>query len=165
MRSSPRGAARISALAVGAWLISSPARADVATATATLHVQVQARTALRLSSPTLQFFVTDPARPAAEALLEFEAAARTRPGGVVVLTVEPAGPLEGPHGAADVDARLSFAGEGEGTERGILALRGSQVVARWMGSGKRRGQIRFALEGAVNPGVYTLPLRVVLTAP
>lgn len=165
MRSSPRDAVRRLALTVALSLLAHPARADVATATATLLAHVQARTVLRLSAPTLQFLVVDPARGPAEAVVEFEAAARTRTGGDVVLTLEPVGPLDGPHGAADVDARVTFLGSGEGTLSGTINGRGTSVVARWTGSGKRRGRLVFALAGIANPGLYVLPVRFVLTAP
>lgn len=165
MQRSPCAAARALGLALGICLAAEPSRAQQASATATLHAEVRSRSVLRVSSPLVQFVVSDPTQGPARAVIEFEAAARTRTGADVVLTLEPIGPVAGPYGAADLDLRLAYEGRGDGVGSGMLDPRRAQVVARWTGSGKRRGHLVFLLDGVGAPGVYTFPVRFVLTAP
>lgn len=139
----------------------------VAEASATTSIAVTARfssrTSLKVSSQLLQFSVTAPGE-AALATVEFSAAARTRPAGEVVLTVEAVRAMDGPGGAADIDTAVTFSGEGEGTAAGALASAVPSVAGRWSGSGLRTGRLTFALRSAVT-GSYSVPLRFVLSTP
>jgi hypothetical protein len=128
-------------------------------ATAELH----SRTSLTVSADTLRFDVTAPGSPAM-VNVEFIAGARTRAGGEVVLTVEPLRGVEGPGGAADVDTAVAFAGDGDGTQAGLLRPAEPVVAGRWTGSGRRNGRLRFSLS-TDTVGAYTLPVRFVLSAP
>jgi hypothetical protein len=118
---------------------------------------------LVVSTDTLRFDVTDAETPAVVSV-DFVAGARTRAAGEVVLTVERVRALEGPGGAADVEASVEFAGAGEGTLAGPLEPTAVAVGARWIGSGRRTGRLRFSLRAGV-AGAYTLPVRFVLIVP
>jgi len=143
--------------------VSSVAASERATATISANAQVSSRTSLIVSADTLRFDVTDPGTPAVVSV-DFVAGARTQADGEVVLTVEPVRAIEGPGGAADVEASVEFAGEGEGTLAGAIEPAASAVAGRWTGSGRHTGRLRFSLRtGAA--GAYTLPVRFVLTAP
>ncbi len=133
------------------------------TATLVMTAQVGARTALRVSAERLRFDVTDPGAPAVAAV-DFVAAARTRHDGEVILTVQPERWIEGPGGAADVDASVVFTGEGAGTVSGELRPAAPATAGRWVGSGRRTGRLLFALRAGVE-GTYVLPVRFVLSAP
>jgi hypothetical protein len=139
------------------------AASDTATATIAAHARFASRTSLRVSAQTLHFDVTDPGAPAT-LRVDFVAGARTRPGGEVVLTIEPLRVIEGPGGAADVGASVEFSGETEGTLAGIISTTGAVVAGRWVGSGRHAGSLRFSLRSGV-AGTYSLPVRFVLTAP
>ena len=155
---------RLLGLSLAVWSLAAwPAyAADSASATIAVNVQVHARTVLRVSTTELRFDLpTD--RAVATAALEFSAAARTGRDAEVVLTVECLRALEGPGGAADVDSLVTFAGEGEGTIGGQIDSL-PVVAGRWLGSGRRDGQLRFTLHAGV-PGTYQVPVRLVLTAP
>jgi hypothetical protein len=151
-------------LVLGLCLTAVPADAQQS---ATQHVQARvhfdSRTSLSVTSSTLQFHHADPAR-ATVVTIDFTARARTHASGEVILTVEPQRALEGPGGAADLDAEVSFNTEGDGTRLGTLAGRAPSIVGRWTGSGERGGRISFSLRAAAR-GDYSVPLRFVLTAP
>jgi hypothetical protein len=100
----------------------------------------------------------------AVAIVDFSAAARTRQSGEVLLPVERAGALSGPGGAADVETSLTVSIRGDGGPAGALDLSAPIVAGRWVGSGKRMGQLAFSLRSTV-PGVYSVPVRFVLSAP
>lgn len=135
---------------------------EQATATIAAHAQFASRTSLTVSTNTLQFDVTDPGTPPIVSV-NFVAGARTRSDGEVMLIIEPLRALEGPGGAADVDAAVEFAGDGEGTLAGVI--RTAPVLAgRWVGSGRHTGRLCFLLR-AGEAGAYWLPVRFVLTAP
>lgn len=136
---------------------------DVARATVHVNVQVAARTSLQVSSELLHF---DVARPgdAATVAVDFRAAARTAGASDVMLTIEPLHGLEGPGGAADVDASLSVSGEGDGLVSGDVRAAQTTVVGRWQGSGLRRGRLVFTLR-ANAPGRYAMPVRFVISTP
>jgi hypothetical protein len=142
---------------------SPAAAADSTSATVAVSASFASRTSLKVSSQLLQFDVSDPASPATAAV-DFSAGARTRQGGEVVLTVESVHAIQGPGGAADVDAAVTFAGEGTGTLSGALQPSSSTVAGRWTGSGLRTGRLVFALRAGAS-GAYTLPVRFILTAP
>jgi hypothetical protein len=159
---------RLAALLRTSFLIGSAAligpfsahAADSTSATVAVSATFNSRTSLKVSSQVLQFDVTDPESPATAAI-DFSAGARTRQGGEVVLAVEP---VHGIHGPADVDAAITFAGEGAGTLSGTLQTASTTVAGRWTGSGLRTGRLVFALRADAS-GSYTLPVRFVLTAP
>jgi len=156
-------------LTVLAGLSVSMARPDVclaaesATASVVVTAQFASRTSLKVSTEWLQFDVTT-ADQSAVAIVDFSAAARTRQSGEVVLTVERAGALSGPGGAADVGASLTVSIRGDGGPDGALDRSAPIVAGRWIGSGRRTGQLAFSLRSSV-PGVYSLPVRFVLSAP
>jgi hypothetical protein len=139
------------------------AAAETATGSVTVTAQFGSRTSLKVSTQVLQFDVARPGDPAT-AVVEFSAGARTRDGGEVVLSVEPMRAIDGPGGAADVDAALTFAGDGAGTLSGALDAAATSVAGRWSGSGLRSGRLVFALRASA-PGTYTVPVRFVLTTP
>ena len=159
---------RSPALAIVAVLIALPGAgalqaSDTKTAVVTASASVGSRTSLTVSSEQLQFVVGDP-NQAAVATIEFAAGARTQPGGEIVLTVEAVRGLDGPGGAADVDAEITFAAEGEGTVAGTMSRTSPVVAGRWTGSGRRTGRLSFSLRAGA-AGTYTMPVRFILSAP
>lgn len=148
-------------LAVVLGLAAPSAAADSASASATVVVNAQfsTRTSLKVSSQMLQFAV-GAGDPAPSVAVDFSAAARTHAGGEVMLLIEPLGGID--DGAEGI-AAMTFAGEGQGTGRGALAVGGLTPVARWTGSGLRTGRLTFTLRAAA--GRYTVPVRFLLTAP
>jgi hypothetical protein len=148
---------------VSAGAVAPAAAADNATTSVTVSARFESRTSLKVSDRVLRFEVESPAQ-AATAAIEFDAGARTRAGGEVVLTVESVRATHGPGGAGDADTSLEFAGEGDGALSGSLAPSAPAVAGRWVGSGKRTGRLVFALRASA-PGHYTLPVRFVLSAP
>jgi hypothetical protein len=152
-----------SSLLLVLFFLAAPAYADqTAMQTVQARVQFQSRTSFTVSSDVLHFDHDDPLRPTV-LTLDFTARARTDASSEVVLTVELVRAVEGPGGAADVDAALSFNGEGEGTRAGSLSGVPS-IAGRWTGSGAHTGQLSFTLRTGAR-GHYTVPLRFVLTAP
>jgi hypothetical protein len=137
--------------------------ADTATAAVIVNAQFSSRTSLKVSTEILQFDVATPDQPATAAV-EFSAGARTPAGAEVVLSVERVRGVEGPGGAADVDASLTFSGESDGTLGGAVATGGPTVAGRWIGSGIRNGRLVFELRASAS-GRYTVPMRFVLSAP
>ena len=148
-----RSLLRWSLIAVGVLLGAPPSvlAAESATASVIVNVRFMTRTSLRVSTEVLRFDVTRPDEPAV-ASVDFSAAARTQPGGEVVLTVE---------SLQAVDGSISLRGEGT---VGVLAPARPVVAGRWIDSGSRAGHLEFALCSAA-PGTYTVPLRFVLSAP
>ena len=161
----PIPAARLAGLSLAILATAAtPAWAGAsASAAVQVRVEVYARTVLRVSAHQLRFDVpTDATSAIAE--LEFSAAARTRRDGEVMLTIEPERWIEGPGGAADVEALVTFEGEGDGVAAGRLAPSAPSIAGRWMGSGKRDGRLRFTLQAGA-AGTYRIPVRLVLTVP
>ena len=150
------------ALAV-AWCAGPVCAQDVAHVSVQVHLDVAPRTSLKVSSQVLQFDVAQ-AGDRATAAIEFTAGARMATGADVVLSVEPVHGLDGPGGAADVEAALSFAGDGPGLLTGPLLAQTAAIVGRWQGSGLREGRVVFTLRASAS-GVYTLPIRFVLSTP
>lgn len=150
----------VACVAAGAHPVSASERA---TATLAASARFNTRTSLTVSTDVLRFDVTTADAPAVVSV-DFVAGARTKADGEVMLTVEPAGAIAGPGGAADVEASVEFIGEGEGTLAGPIDRASSSVAGRWSGSGRRIGRLRFTLRAGA-AGTYTLPLRFVLTAP
>jgi hypothetical protein len=139
-----------------------PAPAFADDAVVAVSVQVSARTSLRVSSDVLQFTI-DESGADASAVVDFTAAARVPGGSGIVLTVEPLRAVEGPGGAADVETAVTFAGEGEGTLAGSLST-GAADAAKWRDSGTHTGRLVFTLHASA-PGVYSVPVRLVLSTP
>lgn len=138
-----------------------PGRVD-ATATWTMSAEVQNHTSLRVSSSEVHFDVAgtlDTSRTS----IDFSAAARTHGGGEIVLTVESLGTVQSPESGPSASLIVGY--EGEGGRSGTLSEGGPHVVRRWMESGLREGRILFTLQGATVPGVYSLSLKFVLSAP
>ena len=121
------------------------------------------RPTLTVSAHVLRFRI-EPGATVAEATVDFTAAMRAQPGDEVVLTIEAAKAIQGPGGAADVDAVLTFSGEGTGGQTGALEANRAAVVARWSGGGQRRGRLVFTLRASA-PGVYVMPVTYLLGAP
>ena len=134
--------------------------ADIASGSISVVATFSSRTTLQVSADLLEFEVTSPSGPVT-ASIDFIAAARTRAGAPVVLSVESVGAPGGPNTG---DALLSFRGEGEGTMAGTVSPDTPTIAGQWVGSGVRRGRLMFALHAA-GAGAYTVPLRFVLTAP
>lgn len=136
---------------------------DVASASVSVNVNLAPRTSLKVSGRVLRFDVGQSGQ-VATAAVDFAAGARVPSGSGLVLTVEPLHGLEGPGGAADADATISFAGEGDGLLSGDVATSRATVVGRWQESGLREGRVIFTLR-ANAAGSYTLPVRFVLSTP
>jgi hypothetical protein len=136
---------------------------DSSTASVRVTAGFASRTSLKVSTELLRFDV-GAAGQSIETIVDFSAAARTHQGGEVVLTVELAGALDGPGGASDVEASLTFSGIGNGLAKGPLDHASPSVAGRWIGSGLRTGQLAFTLRSSA-PGSYSVPVRFVLSAP
>lgn len=136
---------------------------STASATVVVTAQFASRTALHVSTDDLQFEVPRD-RGVATLAVDFDARARTVASGEVVLVVEPLRGVEGPGGAADAEATVTFSGEGDGTLAGALQPDAASVAGRWRGGGRRSGRMVFSLH-TETPGSYRLPVRFVLTAP
>lgn len=137
--------------------------AETSTANVAVNVHLSSRTSLRVSTEVLQFAVGDQAG-GATAAIDFSAGARVASDSDVVLSIEPLRSIEGPGGAADVEASVDFAGQGDGTIAGSLTAASPAIAGRWHGSGMRQGRVTFTLH-ATAPGVYSLPVRFVLSTP
>jgi hypothetical protein len=151
----------VSCLFVAAGLTPAAA-SDTAHATVTVTARFDTRTSLTVSTRVLHFDVQDPAQSATE-VVDVQAAARTIAGGEVVLSVESPVAAYGP-GPSDVETALSFEGHGNGLISGVLDSTSPRIAGRWIGSGKRTGQLVFALR-ASEAGRYARPVRFVLSAP
>ena len=139
-----------------------PGRAS-AVATVSIRADFGSRTSLHVSSSLVQFEVADSVTRQTK-VIHFSAAARTIREGEVLLTLEPVGGVQAPErGPAAQD--LSVLYEGEGGNSGTASDAGRHVVGRWTGSGVRGGQVSFTLRGAETPGVYSLSVKFVLSAP
>lgn len=141
-------------------LLPPPSGTD-SSARAVMHVEVKTHTALQVSTSELHFDLIDEAGTP-QVAVEYSAAARTRMGGPVVLTVEPLGELRT---AGNTPVGLVVAYQGEGQMGGTLTEGKRHVVASWTGSGIRPGRVVFRLLGASKPGVYSLSLKFGLSAP
>ena len=114
-------------------------------------------------------FRIEPGTHEALAIVEFTAAAPALPDADVVMTVTPDGGLTGSGGAADVEADITFSGDGSGTLSGLLVASRSMTTrsmttARWTGGGVRNGRLVFTLR-ASSPGIYSLPVRFAISVP
>lgn len=125
-----------------------------------VRADVSSRTSLKVSADVLHVDVPSQTTPGLAAI-EFSAAARTQPAGEVLLIVEPlAMERQSAHDALR-PARAFHAATSDTVD---LSTGGAKVARRWIGSGLRRGTIHFSVR-APQPGRYTVPLRIVLTAP
>lgn len=133
--------------------------------TVTIGATVRPATSLRLSASSLHVDAAPDPGPVVIGTIAFEAAARTRSAGDVVLTVESLRSIDDlAGGAAAGTVSIEFSGDGTGTVPGVLTTE-AEVAARWVGSGVRRGTLTFTLQspGGVTGG--TLPLRFALAMP
>jgi len=137
--------------------------ADSTSVAVMVSAQFSSRVSLRVSNDVLRFAVAAPDQATTMAV-DFSAAARTQAGAEVLLSVEALSGVAGPAGPSNLEPSVSFAGEGAGTLGGALSSAGATVAGRWTGSGLRHGRIVFAFNAA-EPGVYTVPVRFVLSAP
>ena len=132
--------------------------AETTSSRITITAQVYSRTALRVSTDELYFDAGEPnAGPVAS--VEFDARARIPSGTDIVLTVQPIDAAIGQD-----PTTITFAGVGAGTRAGTLSAAVPATAGRWTGSGRRSGRLLFTLCNA-RPGVYTVPVRFVLSAP
>jgi hypothetical protein len=146
-------AAILLSIVVQATSLGAEASANLASGSTTARAVIGRRTALDLSTSVLQFHVTD-ASQLAEASVTFAAAARTTANGEVVLLVRV---------PSDVSPMaLTVAGGTEGAVLGIVASGDATVVGRWVGGGRRTGELQFQLRAA--PGVYSIPVSFRLEA-
>lgn len=136
---------------------------SIARANVSVNAQFAPRTSLKVSSQLLQFDVARPGE-AATAAIDFTAGARTASEGEIMLSVEPLRGLAGPGGAADVDATITVAGEGEGLLPTRIDSTQTTIVGHWHGSGLRQGRLVFTLN-APTAGSYSMPVRFVLSTP
>lgn len=132
-------------------------------ATVAVSVHLSSRTSLHVSATSLEFVVPDGGR-SATAVIDFVAGARLQTGSAVMLNVDTSQSVTGPGGASDMDAEVTFSGEGEGTTSGTLTPSVSAVAAAWQGSGQHHGRIVFTLHAAA-PGMYRVPIQLVLATP
>jgi hypothetical protein len=149
---------RLPAAVVAGLLIAAvtASAAETARSSVTVVATFSSRTTLQVSSDLLQFEVTQPQTPAT-ASIDFLAAARTRAGDLVVLSIEPIA-------SNPVPSTLSFSGEGEGTRSGTVAADRLSIAGQWIGSGVRHGRLVFTLRAGA-AGAFTVPIRLVLSAP
>ena len=161
MRSPAIGCLAVALLTQPAALLAQSGSERSVAVMATLTVAP--RTSLKTSVRVLEFRI-EPGTNEALAVVEFTAAARALPDADVVMTVTPDGGLTGPGGAADVEADLTFSGDGSGTLSGTLMATQSATTARWTGGGSRSGRLVFRLR-ASSPGAYTLPVRFAISVP
>ena len=144
------------AVVLALLLCGSVAQAQsVRTGRLALNTTIAQRSSVRISTSVLQFEVVE-GGVAAEAVVSYRVAVRTRPDGGVRLTVEPARTLEA--GDGRVTAGLAVVC-GADAVAPALAVGTPQPVARWRDSGMREGRLRCRLEGTALPGRYSLPVK------
>jgi hypothetical protein len=159
---SPLGHAAIGVMVFGA-VAPLTCLAQSGVGTATVRATFEQRSAVRASTPVLQFNVVDPAEPAL-ASVEFTASARTSSGAEVLLVLEPIGTVRGPGGAADVETRLALEGGTGGVLAGDVPSSSPLTAARWTGSGQRGGRLVFSLRASA-PGQYSVPISLAVSVP
>ena len=142
-------------LAIGPSPTRLSATSDTTTRSILAHAQVAARSSLIVSSELLQFQVMAPSQ-AATATVDYVAGVRTHAGAEVLLTVETTSALDA--------TNVSVANLGEGGAQGAMTTMRPVIAGRWIGSGRRTGRISFSLF-ASTAGVYSIPVRFVLSAP
>lgn len=143
-----------------ALLLAPPALASEAVQQVTLAAHVESRTSLRVSTSTLSFVVPADG-DTVTASVDYMAAARTQRDAQVVLSVELLRSIDGPGGAADAETTLSVDSDIAGSQQ----MSSTPVrAARWTGSGLREGRLTFRLAAAA-PGVYAVPVRIVISVP
>jgi hypothetical protein len=155
--------------AIGCGALALPIQAsDVASSTVTFNSDVSASTALRVSSSLLRIAP----RSAADAesvvvgTIDYRAAARTRSGGEVVLTIEAQSTLPEVGGpSAGGESAIAFEGVGDGARGGVLRNDVPQIAGRWVGSGVRSGQLVFTMRGSAATSGVIVPLRFVISLP
>jgi len=160
-----RRAACIGLLCAGTALGASLAAAQQAARSLVIGATVAHVSSLRLSSSALHVGHVAGGSELVLGTIEFDASARTRTTGEVILTVEalrdPDTLTGGPSGG---DVVVEFGGSSDGVVPGVLST-GPQVAVRWTGSGVRHGQIVFTLRSQASTVGGTIPLRFVLATP
>jgi len=141
---------------------------DVASSIVRFQSDISSSTSLRVSSSVLRVGprTSTGVEPVVVGTIDFTAAARTRSGGEVVLTVEAQSDLPtlaGP--SAGGESAIEFEGFGDGARGGVLRDAVPQIAGRWVGSGVRTGQLVFTLRGATATAGATVPLRFVISLP
>lgn len=134
-----------------------------ASAVVVAQATVAPRPSIVVSSKVLEFRI-EQGETQAQAVVDFTAAMRAHPHAEIVLTVEAVSALDGPGGAADAEATVTFAGEGAVTASGVVEPGRASVAAQWIGGGQRRGRLVFTLRASA-PGLYQLPVRYLLGTP
>ena len=151
-------------LAVPAWAGQTAGSREMAR-TVVLGATIGPTTRLHLSSQDLRVARSNGPVTAVVGTVEFEAAARTRVGGEVVLTVESlTDPDSLVRGSADAAVEVAYAGETPGSVSGVLSTT-PRVAGRWVGSGARQGVLTFTVRSTRPLAGGTLPLRFVLSTP
>jgi hypothetical protein len=150
---------------LGVVLLACGAQAQQAFQPLIIGATVGNATSLRVSSSVLRINAQGASGDVLIDTITFEAAARTRTGGEVVLTVEALRPIEslssGPAGEA---ATIDFGGDDPGVLAGTLSTT-PQTAGRWVGSGQRRGSLVFTLRNADAARSGVVPLRFVISTP
>jgi len=156
--------ARVVMVFAFAWLAgpSVAGASESVTASVAVTAEFASRTSFKVSTDVLRFEVTDQTG-IATAEVDFTAAAVTRAGGEVTLSVEAGGALEGP-AAAGHGTDMTVSGTTAGTTAGAIVHSSPSLAARWIGSGVRAGRLIFTLRAATI-GRYTVPVHFVLSAP
>ena len=149
----------LAGVVTGLLIVSgTAAAAETACGSVTVVATFSSRTTLHVSSDDVLFNVTSADVPAV-ASIDFLAAARTRAGAPVVLSLEPFAEFD-----QHTDSSLSFNGQGDGTMSGTVRADAPTIGGQWVGSGVRHGRLVFVLR-STTLGSHVVPLRFVLSAP
>jgi hypothetical protein len=156
---------RLPTALLGAFVCAASAVVDATGQTSSIAAiaAISPRTAVHVSADMLHFIVHEGSSEAT-ASLDFTAAARAIPGADVLLIAEPDSVPESSARGPESDIALRFSGEGAGTISGIVRSGSRGVVARWSGGGLHQGRLVFTLQG-VQPGAYTIPVRLFVSVP
>lgn len=160
-----RRTAGIGLLCAGIAVSAGAAAAQQSARSLVIGATVANASSLRLSSSALHVGSVEGGRVVVVGTIVFDASARTRTTGEVILTVEalrdPDTLTGGPSGD---DVVVEYGGSSDGVVPGVLST-GPQVAGRWTGSGVRHGQLVFTLRSQSPTVGGTIPLRFVLATP
>jgi hypothetical protein len=160
-----RRTAGIGLLCVGTALSADPAAAQQSARSLVLGATVAHASSLRLSSSALHAWSVPGGSEVVVGTIAFDASARTRSTGEVILTVEALRDPDTLNGGPSANAVVvEYGGAFDGVVPGVLST-GPQVAGRWTGSGVRHGQLVFTLRSPVTLTGGTIPLRFVLATP